>query len=763
MPKITKDDEENIQEKLEYIGLDLNVIPTFFKEYTSLEYRPLKSYEDNGYKVYRYLPISKIQILLTPKNRLNSIQEKYMLAAPIYSYLDPEKEEDIIKYTTFLKMLEEVKIEEIQEIEQEQEQLNKQIPFKVKFHENYLWQIYYADTTDTYFMLVPTEDLEYSMLFYLLKKQIKCQKNNTEEVLFAPISHEPFSNTYLKKSEFTDMEKYLWLFTKQWPLIYEVYDKQNNLSIHIVGQTACYANITSYYKVILDSKEEVNKFYKLLKALFILQTEIPQVYHFEVKIDNFGGLEFEYLNKKIRYDTLAEMLNQEYNKARKALEKSEKEITELEIELEKLKQKVRTQEGEYLQKEKQIATYLVCKRTFLGRVTYFLKEKKKKKKYIKGVKENSKGQEDRELIQEKQEIEFLQKEYYTIEDIVKIQKHLEGQMGKVKKLTLDVQALQDKVEYMRLRIKNATLYLTEIDDHEKSIFEFWKFANKDEKLLLNRGQIEEEHYKKIEKVFDYEEDREEIGIQIDKQQRKIFSKEETDAIYLATTLVRDVWNQNKEKRIIQRNLETLKQEAEAERILFNSEQFDIFGGMAEDGTKIKTLGNQKHRETKKDKLKLLDINKNTTVAEYQEKLVKYLKYMKSSLDKAKSPLSIPVYYARTQETEWTGLEVFDIRPEQVIKETKEASDTIYLYKIYLKQNMPVIYFSNSIYFDNYNKTLPTGMHLTTKCLIDIERFKLKLRNKTDFRINEEIDEMIIRTKKICVQEYDVEVREEDDK
>ena len=39
---------------------------------------------------------------------------------------------------------------------------NKQkIPFKVRYSGNYLWQIYYSEETEQYFMIVPTEDKDY--------------------------------------------------------------------------------------------------------------------------------------------------------------------------------------------------------------------------------------------------------------------------------------------------------------------------------------------------------------------------------------------------------------------------------------------------------------------------------------------------------------------------------------------------------------------------------------------------------------------------
>ena len=70
-------------------------------------------------------------------------------------------------------MLRNMDINEVEKVEREQMQLSREIPFKVKFQGNYLWQIYYSENTDKYFMIVPTEDTDYSTFFYLLKRQIE--------------------------------------------------------------------------------------------------------------------------------------------------------------------------------------------------------------------------------------------------------------------------------------------------------------------------------------------------------------------------------------------------------------------------------------------------------------------------------------------------------------------------------------------------------------------------------------------------------------
>ena len=96
---------ESIEEKLEYLGLNLEKIPASIKKFEPLEFRIPKFYDEKQYRQYRYVPIKDIQILLSPTNRLTDLDEKYKKARPLYEYLDSKNEENIIKYTTFLNML----------------------------------------------------------------------------------------------------------------------------------------------------------------------------------------------------------------------------------------------------------------------------------------------------------------------------------------------------------------------------------------------------------------------------------------------------------------------------------------------------------------------------------------------------------------------------------------------------------------------------------------------------------------------------------
>ncbi len=71
------DTNEKIIDKLKYIGLDLDNIPDFIKEFKELDYRPSKYNDEHLYKVYKYINVDEIQILLTPTNRLSYMGEKY--------------------------------------------------------------------------------------------------------------------------------------------------------------------------------------------------------------------------------------------------------------------------------------------------------------------------------------------------------------------------------------------------------------------------------------------------------------------------------------------------------------------------------------------------------------------------------------------------------------------------------------------------------------------------------------------------------------
>ena len=771
MPKKTVEKNDEIEQKLKYLGLDFEKAQEQFKDFKDLEFRVPKFYDEKQYRQYRYIPIKDIEILLSPTNRLDDIEEKYKKASPLYEYLDAQNEENYIKHTMFLKMLQQVKIEEIEEIEKEQAKLNKKLPFKVKFEGNYLWQIYYSENTNRYFMLVPIEDSDYSTFFFLLKKQLEKKKAGK---IFVPIRNVTYSSEYLKKAEYEDIENYLWLFTKDWPLIYEIYDKTDKPSIQIVGETEVYGKIKSPYKVKLNNLVEANQFYKLLKAMFILQTELPHYFEFKTNITKEGELEFYEKDEKIEYTNILNWINEEYEIGVEKYNTIISLIKENAEKLEKLKQESVLQEIEYLAKEKQISTFLECKKTFFGKFKYYFKYSKKNKK-AKSIKQEPKeSEENKNEIEENIELNIKKKSNYTIEELVELYKKYETKENEIKNILMDINALKLKNKNMAKKIENATLFIQEIDNHKKSIFEFWKFSNKDEVAALAEGEEEEINIiKKITKVFDYNEDLENLGKIMDKIQRKALTKEETDSIYISTTNMVEILNKVKNNEVlpkeIENSLKEIKKEAKEEKVLMESEEFNIFGGMSQDNTKISKIANKKHRELPKDKFNILEVNKNTKQIGYKLKLQNIAETIKNALTKVVITEDLPVYKAIIGDTlNQKDINVFNINPENEIKEIlHQKGNKINLYKINIKRGTNAISFTNIIFYDNQNKTLPIGQDLSTKMLVDLSKVKMEKTAKTEFKIasmqDEKDDFSKVDIKHVTVYEYDIELPEKEEK
>lgn len=779
MAKITKDTEKTIEKNMEYIGLNLDKLPTFLKQHESLNFRPSKSYDDTIYKVYKYVNIKEIEILISPSDRLMDLKERYSLSSPIVEYLDSNKEENIEKFANFLKMITTLKEDRIKEIAKEQEELNEKIPYEVKYPNNFIWQIYYSDYAKKYFMLVPTNEQDNNALFYLLKEQIANVRARKGKFIFVPISHLEYSGAFLTKSEIADVENYLWFFTKEWPNVYEVYDKQGNMFIKIVGTANVYEKMKSIYSISLETKEEALEFYKLLKAMFILATGAKEEYHFTLKINEEGKVEFWNENTKIEYANLSEYIRLEYLDKIDTLKQEEKEQKELKRKLDKFKSIIEDMTQEYLLRQKQIATFLECKKTFLGRVKYFFKKKKDDKIEPRPIRKQEREEKPKEDTLEEL---FALKNQYTIEDLINICTKLEEVRKTNTNLNLDIKAMETKKEILSKKIDNAELYIKEIDKHKKSIFEFWKFTSKDEMQTLAEAEETEEAEKtKMRKYFDYETDLEDLGKIVDEMQRRKLSKNETDAIFAIREVPESFKELEKEKdtsveifvekeeeevkkqqarskktNALNKDLTQLKKEYEEDAEVINAKDFDIFGGMIEDKTKVKTINNVRHREIEKDKYKVLNINLDTDIKVYTENLESYRQLIKEALNKIQSPYDMAVYCVNTKKS-IEGMNIFSINPEEALQnELKGKKSKIILCKINIKENTPAIFYTNIMFYDNFNKTLPVGMNLSSEVLIDVSKLKLKYVKEENFYINYKVNEFDINTKQVQVYEYEIE-------
>lgn len=766
MKRVNK--EEEIKNKLEYIGLNLEEIPETLKLVENLQFRPNVGIDEKKYKQYRYVSPKEIEILLSPTNRLDDIKEKYSKASPLRDYLIADNEANEEKHNTFLRMLKEIKIEDIENVEQIQQTLNKKVPFKVRYTGNYLWQIYYSQASNKYFMIVPTEDKDYSTFFYVLKKQIEKKKAGK---VFVPISNAEYSKELLNKTEIQSLENYLWLFTKDWPSIYEVYDKNEKASLQIVGQTEVYKKIKSEYKVKLSNKIEATKFFKLVKALFILQSELPTYYKFDTQIDKQGSLEFYYEDKLIKYDELSDWVNEQYKRLLEIEKSSIEGYSELKEKRERLKEQSEQLEIEYLSKEKQISTFLECKKSFFGKVKYFFKySSKKSKKKEEKVKEIRRTEETKKTEEIKEE---RLKKQYTLDELLEKGKSASERESEVKNAKMDINSLKLRNVNLTKKIENATAFIEEIDSHKKSIFEFWKYTNKDEVQTLSEGEEEPVNVKPHSKVFDYEEDFEEFGMNMDKIQREIYTKEELDSIYLTTTNQIKMMNKLKikefEQKDLSQSLKQIKADLKNEKDMTEEDAIDIFGSLSEDTRKVKKLANKSHREQPKNKYSILRISKSTQAVDYKVALNNSIRIISDAIKKNKLEQDISAYKWEEdgKNIDPNEINVFNLNPEIEIENALSTTENskFNLYKMNFEKGIKAIAFTNCIYYDNQNKTLPVGMDRDTRALINLLDTDLNLDSKKSIRVGildsekDEASKLVIKT--INLLEYTVKELEKE--
>ena len=203
---------------------------------------------------------------------------------------------------------------------------------------------------------------------------------------------------------------------------------------------------------------------------------------------------------------------------------------------------------------------------------------------------------------------------------------------------------------------------------------------------------------------------------MDKVIRKKLSKKECDSIFLATTEILEYINmikgkdeiQDQELQELEKELNDIKEKTTIVSSLFPKEEYDIFGGLSEDKTKIRVLAGRKHREIEKNMYRVIDVNKNTSLDRFKEKLKVIVNDIEKALTQVKAPINFSLYIAEKNINK-ENLEIYHVNPKEAINEIEENND--YICRINIKKGMPIIFLTNTIYYDNYNKTLPEGMEL----------------------------------------------------
>ena len=779
---------------LEYIGLDLENIPQKLLEAEPIHFSDFSN--SNIYKVYDYVSVHDLEILITPLDRTAEIRERYKTAKPLSAYLqtDDRKSKEI-----FNDVLDLASVNEIKKLEDLQEKL-KNIPYFVKYDKNYLWQIYYSKEDNKYFMLFPANEGETSVLFYIIKK--KLEKEDTK--IFVPINKMDYKGNLLTSAQINDIENYIWLFTNEWPNIYEVSGKY----LYVTGHTKIKKLFSTYYRNVFDNKLDAEKFYMLLKALFILTTETNYKYNFEPYVNENGEIEFEFNNESsnalsknsrktvkqsnedekkvleskksfkanesdselITVQNLADFVDKQVELQKLRKTDLEEEIVRNEEILKELKEYVKKQNDIYVMQEKQIVMFLDCKKSFFKKISYFFKAKKfvmpKLDNKIDKKLEDELGENSLEdELSKKNEINLNGS--YTIKELVSVFNSANEVEIKARAVRADLKALKLKKENYARKIENAKKYIDEIESHKKSIFEFWKFSNKDELPALNEGESSESNETKTNANLD----KDLLGARADSLQRQKLSDEEINALYLFYVMPK-IFNRISKTYAKNENEDTKKIEKDILESLKNKTSKRSLDNLINDYTAVKKINSKEHRENERNEIAILRINENTTVEEFEDRINHFKKSLESAYNKIYAITSMPVYIKKSDaQNEFI---LGDINPENLINENssknvieerdvnfkngakgekdKIEEQEIEIVKIDLSNEGHALYLTNIVFFDNQNKTLPIGMDLSSKVVIKLDNAKRKYREKQEIYLIDKINDFEVKNRTIKIFE-----------
>ena len=113
------------------------------------------------------------------------------------------------------------------------------------------------------------------------------------------------------------------------------------------------------------------------------------------------------------------------------------------------------------------------------------------------------------------------------------------------------------------------------------------------------------------------------------------------------------------------------------------------------------------------------------------------KDIKKALKKQYLDEDIYVYKASDKKLTFNGLQSFSLNEDKEIKECfKKLSKKgkVYLYRLKIPKNTNFIGFTNIIFYNNKNMTLPVGMNKSCKILVDINELSIKEKDKKEINV-----------------------------
>ena len=211
----------------------------------------------------------------------------------------------------------------------------------------------------------------------------------------------------------------------------------------------------------------------------------------------------------------------------------------------------------------------------------------------------------------------------------------------------------------------------------------------------------------------------------------------------------------KELHLIEQELNDIKEKTTIVSSLFPKEEYDIFGGLSEDKTKIRVLAGRKHREIEKNMYRVIDVNKNTSLDRFVEKLKVIVSDIEKALLQIKAPMNLSLYVAE-KDINKSNFEIYHVNPEEAINDIESTDE--HICRINIKKGMPLIFLTNTVYYDNYNKTLPEGMELNDLVLLDNSKFEFLKKKESFFRMNKEVKKFEYQNCDIHVKEYNLKLK-----
>ena len=438
--------------------------------------------------------------------------------------------------------------------------------------------------------------------------------------------------------------------------------------------------------------------------------------------------------------------------------------------LKELKEYVKKQNDIYVMQEKQIVMFLDCKKSFFKKISYFFKAKKfvmpKLDNKIDKKLEDELGENSLEdELSKKNEINLSGS--YTIKELVSAFNSANEVEIKARAVRADLKALKLKKENYARKIENAKKYIDEIESHKKSIFEFWKFSNKDELPALSEGESRESSETKNNANLN----KDLLGARADSLQRQKLSDEEINALYLFYVMPK-IFNRISKTYAKSENEVTEKIEKDILEGLKNKTSKRSLDNLINDYTAVKKINSKEHRENERNEIAILRINENTTVEEFEDRINHFKKSLESAYNKIYAITSMPVYIKKSDaQNEFI---LGDINPENLINENpskdvieerevnfkngakaekdKIEEQEIEIVKIDLGNEEHALYLTNIVFFDNQNKTLPIGMDLSSKVVIKLDNAKKKFREKKEIYLIEKIDDFEVKNRTIKIFE-----------